>query len=133
MKTPIDTGDASSSSHVRINVPIGDVLSRVGHELGHLARLLEHLETLVGPLTLEAAGRDVGFLHHMQGFDHIGQKVSGLADFLAALAPAAPSQWLVDPAAAARVVTLADLASRLAFSDEKETSCSTACGDCELF
>jgi hypothetical protein len=129
MKVQTNNRDPSNS----LIVPIGDILSRVGHELGHLARLLEHLETLVGPLTLDAASKDANFMHHMQGFDHIGQKMSGLSAFLAALAPDASSRWLVDPTAAARVVTLADLASRLAFVDEDQPSCSTAMGDCELF
>lgn len=113
--------------------PIGDVLGRVGHELSHLARLLAHLEILLGPLIVEAAAHDAALLHHMQGFDHIGQKMSGLAAFLAALAPAASEQWTIDPTEAARVVTLADLASRLVFSDEDKSSCATAGGDCELF
>jgi hypothetical protein len=114
------------------NVPMGDLLGRVGHELSHLARLLAHLELLLGPLITEAAARDANILRHMQGFDHIGQKASGLAAFLAALAPAASDQWMIDPSEAARVVTLADLASRLVFSEEDKTSCSAG-GDCELF
>jgi hypothetical protein len=116
----------------RSQVHMGDVLGRVGHELSHLARLLAHLEILLGPLIVEAAGRDAAVLRHMQGFDHIGQKVSGLADFLAALAPAASDQWTLDPTEAARVVTLADLASRLVF-EEDQNACATAGGDCELF
>jgi len=78
-----------------------------------LAWHLEHLQRHIGPLIQEAACRDANILHQMQSFDHIGQKAMGLADFLAALAQAAPCQWLVDPAAAAQAVMLADLSSRL--------------------
>jgi hypothetical protein len=69
----------------------------------------------------------------MQSFDHIGQKVTGLADFLAALALVAPRQWLVDPGAAARTVRLADLSSRLGFTDEETDSCTTPWGHCDFF
>ena len=55
-------------------------------------------------------------MRHIQDLDHIRQKVAGLADFLAALAPLAPGDCLVD-ARAARLVTLADLAARLALGD----------------
>ena len=101
-------------------VPIADVLSRAGHELVQLAWHLEHLQRHIGPLIQEAAGRDANILHQMQSFDHIGQKAMGLADFLAALAQAAPRQWLVDPAAAAQAIMLADLSSRLGFTGEEK-------------
>ena len=114
-------------------VPIADVLSRAGHELVQLAWHLEHLQRHIGPLIQEAAGRDANILHQMQSFDHIGQKAMGLADFLAVLAQAAPCQWLVDPAAAAQAVMLADLSSRLGFTGEEYESCATAWGECDFF
>jgi len=114
-------------------IPVADVLSRAGHELVQLAWLLEHLQRQIGPQLHEAASRDANILHQMQSFDHIGQKVTGLADFLAALAQGVPRQWLVDAGAAAQSVTLADLSSRLGFTNEEKDSCATAWGDCELF
>jgi len=128
MKAQTVSGEPSGSPHV----PISDVLGRVSDELAHLARLLDHLESLIGPLILEAGRRDADVLHHAQGIDHIGQKLSGLAAFLAALAPDASGQWLIDPSAAAKVVTLADLASRLGFSS-KDARSLDAWGDCDLF
>jgi hypothetical protein len=116
-----------------LQVPISDVLSRAGHELMHLAWLLENLQSHICPLIQEAAGRDANILHQMQSFDRIGQIAGGLTDFLAALALEAPRQWLVDPRAAARSLTLADLSSRLGFADEEKDSCATAWGDCDLF
>lgn len=115
------------------SVPMSDVLGRIGHELGHLARLLEHLQNVVGPLVKEAAGQDVFVLHHVQSFDDIGQRVAGLSDFIAALAPATPCDLLVDPAKAADCVKLADLADRLGFRDKDGDSCATACGELEMF
>ncbi len=129
MKAQTNSGEPA----IELHVPIADVLSRISYELAHLSRLLEHFERFAAPLVVEAARRDADVLHQMQGFDHIGQKLSGLADFLAALAPAASDRWTVDPSAAARSVTLADLAARLGFSDENGASCSTAWGDFELF
>ncbi|WP_036255499.1 hypothetical protein [Methylocapsa acidiphila] len=119
--------------------PIGDLLVRVSAELAHLGQMLDDLEAVVGRLIIEAGRRDPDVMHHAQGFDHIGQKISGLADFLAALAPSAPRHWLIDPGLAARALTLADLASRLgapgAWSrpNEKLDSTTSNRGDCELF
>ena len=62
-------------------MPIADVLSRVGHELAHLGRLLEHLQAQIRPLVQEAAAHDGNVLHHMQNVDRIGQKATGVADF----------------------------------------------------
>lgn len=126
----------------KAQTPIGEVLSRVSHELAHLAGRLDHLESLVGPLIREAECRDPDMLRHVQGLDYIRQKLGGLADFLAALAPEASAAWLTDPSAAARVVTLADLASRLGFADANEACLPSGrdteepgatWGDCELF
>lgn len=114
-------------------VPIRDVLGRVGHELAHLARMLDQLQVFVAPSILEAAGKDPRLLHQIQSLDHIVQKVAALSDFLAALGPTASGHWLVDPAEAARVVTLAELAARLGFLDDGDGSCATAGGDFELF
>ena len=92
-----------------------------------------NFETLVGPLVLGAAQRDAGLMRHIQDLDHIRQKVAGLADFLAALAPLAPGDCLVDASGAARLVTLADLAARLALSDDDASAPGAAFGDFELF
>ena len=115
------------------DVPFADVLSRAGHELAQLAWHLENLQSHIGPFVQEAAARDTNVLHQMQSLDHIAQKSAALADFLAALAQAAPSQWRVDPGAAARAISLADLSSRLGFAGTEPDSCATAWGDCELF
>ncbi len=132
------TRNASAEASACPQAPIGDVLGRVSHELAHLGRQLDDLEAVIGPLILAAGRREADVLHHAQGFDHIGQKLAGLADFLAALAPFASSQWLVDPSAAARVFTLADLAARLkASGDAPQIYADPASladwGDCELF
>ncbi len=129
MRAEIDSGEPKAV----LDVPIADVLGRVGYELAHLARLLERFESIAAPLVLEAGRSDVALMREMQGFDHIGQKLSALVDFLAALAPAASDHWMVDPSAAARIVRLADLAARLGFSDGSEPSCAAAWGDVELF
>ncbi|HUI19656.1 MAG TPA: hypothetical protein VLZ74_01235 [Methylocella sp.] len=128
-----DMLEPSAASSNPQEVPIGDVLSRAGHELVHLVWLLENLQSHIRPFIQEAAARDSNILHHMQSFDRIAQIAGGLTDFLGALAPEVSPQWLVDPSAAARSVTLADLSSRLGFSDEEKDSCSTAWGECELF
>jgi hypothetical protein len=127
----------ASSSAKRIEgstmVPMADVLSRAGHELAQLAWLLEQLQTRLSPLIQEAAERDPGDLRHMQSLDHAGQQAMGLAEFLAALALAAPCEWRIDPSAAAHQVLLADLSARLGFKDSSNESRHTAWGECEFF
>jgi hypothetical protein len=130
MNARSDRLEPSAADSNPLQVPIGDVLSRAGHELVHL--VLENLQSHICPLIQEAAGRDANILHQMQSFDRIGQIATGLTDFLAALALEAPRRWVVDPSAAARSVTLADLSSRLGFTSEEGNSCSTAWGDCDL-
>ncbi len=112
--------------------PIGDVLAKVGHELGQLSHHLGHIETLVGPLILQAARRDADLVRQIQDLDHIRQKVRALGDFLSRLARAAPDQCLVDASAAARAVSLADLAARLTSKDDSGSRAGEE-GEFELF
>jgi hypothetical protein len=114
-------------------VPVGDVLGRAGHELAHLALLLEHLQMNIRPHVQETAARDPELLRHMQSVDHIAQKAAAIAEFLAALAHRAPRQWLVDAAAAAQSLTLAELASRLAFASGDQEANAAASGECDFF
>jgi hypothetical protein len=114
-------------------VPVSDVLSRSGHELAQLAWLLERLQAHLRPLICEAARSNDALLHHMQSFDHIGQKAAALAEYLAALGAGAPHHWLIDPAIAAKTVKLTDLSLRLGFAEDTNEACSTAWGDCEFF
>ncbi len=131
--TPAAEPSASSQA------PIADVLGRAARELTHVGGLLDDLESVLGPLILEAGRGRADVLRHAQGLDHIGQKLACLADFLAALAQAARREWLVDPSVAARVVTLADLALRLKGPGDASRpgadagSSSAGSGDCELF
>lgn len=129
MTMPPDHAGATTGA----NVPIQDVILRVAQEMMQLANRLDELQHGLGPFIAEAAERDPDILHQMQGFDHMRQQAEGLALFSAALAEAAPCDFLVDPAEAARIVALADLAARLGFQDEQGYSCPTAWGDCEMF
>jgi len=126
----------SCSRHVGFapapEVPLRNVLGRVGEELERLAGLLERLETAIGPWFPEAAGRDPGLVQQVQSLDEIGQSLNGLVAFLAALVPDTASQWHLDPGPAAGVVKLADLAARLGFRDENRPPVPVARGDCEL-
>ncbi len=114
-------------------VPLSKVLRRAGHELVHLARLLDNLQAHIRPLLQEAAAHDANMLLQMQSFDHIDQAVQALGDFFTALARETPGPWLVDPAAAARGVSLSDLSSRLGFTGEEKSSCSVPRGEYEIF
>jgi hypothetical protein len=114
-------------------VPISDVTDRVGDALSELCRSIERLEGLIGPLLLEAAGRDPSHLQELQDLDHVCQKLGNIADFVAALALVLPDDWRLDPSVASRVVTMSDLSSRLGFTGEVEAKLDSTPGDFELF
>jgi len=93
---------------------------------------LEHLQRHIGPLIQEA--------HAATRTSSIRCKVSTISGrkrwdspISCGIAQAAPCQWLVDPAAAAQAVMLADLSSRLRFTGEEYESCATAWGECDFF
>jgi hypothetical protein len=111
---------------------VRDVLDKVAAELAELARLLDRFETEVGPRILEAAARDLSLVVELQSLDEIGQRVSGLVAFLAALAPTAASRCRLDPGPAAERVTLAAMAARLGFREDDLPPTSQGHGDCEL-
>jgi CelD/BcsL family acetyltransferase involved in cellulose biosynthesis len=113
---------------------MSSLLGRISHELSDLAVSLVEMQSLVSPLLSEAASQDPAYLREVQAFDHIRQKLSGLADFLAALVPTTPRHWALDPSAASEIVTLSELSARLRFhKDDRAAQASVASGDCELF
>jgi hypothetical protein len=73
MNARSDCGEPIDGASSPSKIPIADVLSRAGHELAHIAWLLENFQTHLSPLIQEAAARDQNALHQMQSFDHIGQ------------------------------------------------------------
>lgn len=114
------------------SVPVADVTDRVGEALTDVGEAMHRLQSLIAPLVLEAAARNPSHLRELQDFDHICQKLKNLADFLGALALVLPDHWQLDPSVAARVLTLADLSTHLAFA-EKSDEAAHAPGDFELF
>jgi hypothetical protein len=118
---------------VPTSVPMRDVLGRIGHELAHVTSTLDQLQELIGPLVRAAAGQDVLVLHQAQSIDYVRQRAAAISDFVAALAASAPCECHIDPAPAAQVVTLADLAARLGFKDEDDASGDARWGDFEMF
>ncbi|PNG24418.1 hypothetical protein CR492_18890 [Methylocella silvestris] len=109
------------------------MLTQVSHELAQLAGRLGHFEQMVGPPILEAARRDPRFLRQIQDLDHLRQKIHALADFLAGLARFAPEQYRIDAGAAARGLTLAELAARLTLSKDGGGAVDAERGDLDLF
>lgn len=115
-------------------VPVPVVLNRVGRELRQLAATVEDLQALIGGLVVERACADAGPIYQLQKIDLLRQELSGVADFVAALAPSAGADWLVDPAAATRTLTLSDLAARLSSIDRKrDLRDDASAGDCEFY
>jgi len=114
------------------SVPIADVTDRVGEALTDVGEAMHRLQSLIAPLVLEAAARNPSHLRELQDFDHISQKLKNLADFLGALALVLPDHWQLDPSVAAKVLTLADLSTHLAFAERSDDD-AHAPGDFELF
>jgi hypothetical protein len=122
----------SANGREAASVPIADVADRVGEALDDVGEAVHRLQSLIAPLVLEAAARNPTHLRELQDFDHISQKLKNLADFLGALALILPNDWRLDPSVAAKVLTLADLSTHLAFA-EKDESATHEPGDFELF
>jgi hypothetical protein len=114
-------------------VTMVEVNERIGQELAALAEAVRHLQNVISPLILEAAGRNPSHLHELQDFDHIAQKIDNLGNFVTTLAAHVPAHWLVDPSTASQAVTLSHLSSRLAFTEESEADAGHVPGDFELF
>jgi hypothetical protein len=115
-------------------VAMDAILTRVGHEISHLATTMDQFQSLVSPLVVAAGRQDRAFLREVQNFDHIAQKLSCLAEYLLVLASETSHDWMVDPNLASEVVTLAALSDRLSASSPTGTAESAIKeGECELF
>jgi len=91
--------------------PLTDSLDRVAQEVADLARLGEQMQRVISRLA--AGPADPQTLMDAQGADLLSQRLDGLAEFVRALAQAAPSEAVTDVEAAVRALTLADQARRL--------------------
>ena len=95
------------------NARIADVVRAVGREVADLGRLACDLQAVLSPL--EPARRQASqAVEAFQSLDLLTQRLQGVATFLEAFAPSLSPSWMGDAAAAARGVTLSDLAQRLA-------------------
>lgn len=112
--------------------PLADVLTRVRNELDQIASSIDNMQAVVGELTWDLARQDPHYMRAMQSVDHSAQVVAGLGEFLVALAKDAPSEWKLDSQAAAKIVRLADLAARLA-SSQQASQADAASGNCDFF
>lgn len=108
---------SGESGRARDRVPLFEVLQAVGREIADLGQLACDLQTALSPLGRASSGHDHQAIENLQAFDLLAQRLHGVADFLGALAPSLPTEWLGNAAAAAQVVTLSDLARRLSCPD----------------
>jgi hypothetical protein len=91
------------------NDGLTETLERVTRELRAIVGNIEDLERALG----EAYHARDTPIREIQDLDAIRQRVGGVANFLDALNEALPAAGSVNANAAARVVTLADMAARL--------------------
>jgi hypothetical protein len=111
---------------------LADVLGRVRCELAAVAHAIDHMQSEIGALTRQSAGRDPDYIRAMQEVDHSAQLLAGLADFLGAVAQMTPAGWRLDPNAASEIVRLSELSARLA-ADESRSASPAPSGDCHFF
>ena len=112
------SGDAvtAGGNDVRAEDSLTSTIERTTRELRAIAASVDELEHVVGAaLTLAGSGAPSNsHILELQSLDVVRQKVAGVADFLDALNETIPQAWRVDAEAAARVITLSDMAARLA-------------------
>lgn len=88
-------------------------LKHVSDELAALALSTDILQHVIGEIlntTTQAKGDAV---FSLQDLDRIKQTLSGLADFMAEVSHATPTEYSVDISQASQCLTLRDLAARL--------------------
>jgi hypothetical protein len=115
-------------------VPVAGTLDRTSGELRRLAAVTDGIQHLVSQMVLDHTASDVTSLLELQRLDYLRQSIAGIADFLEALAAAAPPHWSLDAMTASQAVNLSELALRLASApDPRPSAHAASVGDCELF
>jgi hypothetical protein len=112
--------------------PLGDILLRIGVELGEAARSVEDLHALVGA-TVKANGANETFLREAQTIDILQQHLSALGGFISELSESLPESWRVESGDAVSKVTLSKLRQRLAQIRVDESQDQHPAGDCHMF
>ncbi|WP_018264540.1 hypothetical protein [Methylosinus sp. LW4] len=112
--------------------PLVEVLSRLATELRNAAKETDRLHCLVDGVEWSNIEEKHELIHSAQAIDSIEQTLSGLSDFVCALAELAPAEWQVCGGAAARSVKLAELAARLGDHDDDGRTDHPA-GELEFF
>jgi hypothetical protein len=114
--------------------PVANLLENIAAELRDLTQVVEDLQLLVGRLVSISAIRGGDAMRELQNFDRLGQTISGVANFAAALGESADNNWSLNPQPAARAVHLSDLAARLASRHEGQSlSGPIGAGELEFF
>ncbi|HKR89582.1 MAG TPA: hypothetical protein VJS38_15520 [Phenylobacterium sp.] len=88
--------------------PLSRTLGACAGELAALADRCEALQAGLAPALQSGAA-----IEEAQTLDLLTQSLAAVADYLHALSASLPAEWLVDPAPAAAIVPLTELARRL--------------------
>lgn len=93
--------------------PLSESLDLVAREVTDLVTVGDQLQDLISRLAAAAGRVDPAAMMEAQAVDLLSQRLAGLADFLRALANAAPADVAADIDKALRVLTLTAQAQRL--------------------
>ncbi|CAN2533827.1 hypothetical+protein [Methylocapsa aurea] len=112
--------------------PLAEVLSRLAAELRNAAKETDRLHCLVDGVEWSNVKEKHELIHSAQAIDAIEQTLSGLSDFVCALAELARPDWRISGGMASRSVKLAELAARLGDHDDDGRTDHPA-GELEFF
>lgn len=97
-----------------------DALARIGAEMRRVSLRLGRVEEALGPILDELGSHRLEALADLQEIDMARQETEALAQVMARLAAAAPPQFDLDLADAARALPLAALTLRLTHGERDE-------------
>lgn len=109
---------------------VSDILRAVSREVADAGRSACSLQETLGCF-VPTLGQQDRAVEAIQALDFLTQQLQGVAAFLDALVPTLPTDWTGDAAAAARAVTMSDLAHRL--GRPHDSPCRTASEDAGAF
>lgn len=115
------------------DVPLREVLGRIGEDMGELARAVHRIQSLLGMLVPERAFSEHRNFQEMQGLALVARKIECLSDFMAALSRDLPEFWRVDTREAAQLMALSELSARVTFSEDAPVLDVINGGDFEPF
>ena len=114
-------------------ISVGEVLTRLSHEVRLLSDGANELQDLVGNLVVAGAFGGSPSIYELQCLDRLSQNLDAVSDFLTSISKHARIDWRIDVAAAAAGLKLAELGDRLKGIHSPSETANVVSGDFEDF